>query len=110
MAVFSSVVSVNWPCLGEAGRLASVGDGNGDASFDPVETVMGSGFFDVFCSEPRSASFDEEKANVASVILPMQGARQLQVIERGSPSGSDLRTCGINGDPVMYDPIPSLSS
>lgn len=46
--ISSSVVSVSWACLREAGRLVSIGDGNGDASLDPFETVIGSGILETF--------------------------------------------------------------
>ena len=42
-----SAESVAGACLREAGRFVSVGDGKGEASFEPFRTEIGSGFLSV---------------------------------------------------------------
>ena len=74
--------------LSEAGRLGSVGDGNGDASLGLFGTDKGSGLLECSFSGLWSTSPGRGLASVGSVMLLRRGDRQMKLVE------SDVRYQG----------------
>lgn len=90
--------------LSEAGRLGSVGEGNGDASLGLFGTDKGSGLLECSFSGLWSASPGRGAASVGSVMLLRRGDRQMKLVESDVRyQGGGMHTSGINRVPVMYD-------